>query len=302
MKRALRQTFFVPCLAIALLAGCTARPLDVPLDLWGVDFAAVDLAMPDLATADLSDLAIIPVDLSDPFVPDLAPGAPIPPTQRLVYAHSDSVLYTVDPSSLQVSEIGPFIWPRGEDSMTDIAIDRNGNMVGVSESDIYAVDPATANCIFLSVQPEGGMNGLSFVASSDLDASEVLIGTAGDTVYRIDPLTGAASVVGSWDDSWASSGDVVSVEGATYATVVDANGPGDLLIRVDPSTGAATAIGHTGFSEVWGLGYWKQQLFGFTEGNGIVLIDINTGAATPVFGTDSFTFWGAAVITTAPTH
>ena len=95
------------------------------------------------------------------------------------------------------------------------------------------------------------------------------------------------------------SGDIVAVEGATYATVAR-NTPDDWLVKVDPATGKATPIGATGVAGIWGLGYWKGKVFGFTSGNEFVLIDVNTGKARHV-ATGPVNWWGAGVTTLAPT-
>jgi hypothetical protein len=289
------------------LCGCTDRALTTPTDA-GVDLASIDLAGVDLAVVDLSDLALV-VDLAY-APPDLSHAPPLdlsgpsgPGPEHLVYAHSDQTLFSVDPTSLAVTWIGEFNWPQGPDQMTDIALDRYGHMMGISYSTLYAIDPSNAKCTFLAFFTEG-MNALSFVAGSaaDAGADETLLGAGPDgSVYRIDPVTGAQTWLGYYGNERSSSGDLVSIEGATYATVLDLTDSSDVLVKVDPSTGAATEIGATGTTDIWGLGYWDGKLFGFTASNGIVDIDIGTGKATPIPGTDSFSFWGAGVITNAPT-
>ena len=97
-----------------------------------------------------------------------------------------------------------------------------------------------------------------------------------------------------------SSGDLVSVTGlGTLATVKRSGSTTDWLAKVDMSTGVATPIGDTGFGSIWGLGFWKNKVFGFTSGGAFVLIDPSTGVATSV-ETGSPTWWGAGVTTSAP--
>src|SRR5690349_18516349 len=67
-----------------------------------------------------------------------------------VYAHSMDTLYKVDPDTLAVSMIGPFVWSTGTDQMTDIALDRNANMIGVSFTKVYSVDKTNAHATFLA--------------------------------------------------------------------------------------------------------------------------------------------------------
>lgn len=227
----------------------------------------------------------------------------LPLSATLIYGHSDTTLYTVDPNSYTVTKVADFVWPSSQvdsgEQMTDIALDRNGNMVGISFDSVYAIDPATAACTLLA--PFAGMdfNGLSFIYSGS--GTETLVGAAEDgSVYQINPMTGAQTPIGSYGFAIGSSGDLVSVQGATYATVrtIAIN---DQLVQINPSTGAVTqTIGDTGVSNIWGLGYWRQQLFGFTESNGLVLIDVTTGQATPLAGGNSISWFGAGVTTSAP--
>jgi hypothetical protein len=240
-----------------------------------------------------------------------APGMPTNPTlpgptlneaDMLVYGHSSSTLYTVDPDSYQVDKIGDFIWPSGSDEMTDIAIDGKGNMIGVSYSRIYSVDKTNARCTFLSNFSGSNFNGLSFIYAHVGDGTEeILVAAAGDGgLYKINPMTGAQSWFGDYGAGWSSSGDLVSVKNATYATVYgDGLDFGDSLVKVDPTTGAATKIGKTGFSGIYGLGYWRQKVFGFSELGALLILDINDGHATQV-SNDGISWWGAGVTTAAP--
>src|SRR5437899_1455945 len=71
------------------------------------------------------------------------------PGQAAVYAHTANQLYKVDPDTYQVTMVGTFDFGSFEE-MTDLAIDANGNMVGVSFFAVYKVDPNTAHCTQLS--------------------------------------------------------------------------------------------------------------------------------------------------------
>ncbi|RMH40140.1 MAG: hypothetical protein D6689_14615 [Deltaproteobacteria bacterium] len=92
----------------------------------------------------------------------------------------------------------------------------------------------------------------------------------------------------------------MSVAGfGTVATVKQGGAGTDLLARVDPTTGAATVIGDTGVADIWGVGFWGNRVFGFTDDGQFVLLDPATGAATLV-DSGSVRWWGAAVTTSVP--
>jgi hypothetical protein len=220
-----------------------------------------------------------------------------------VFAHTEDTLFQVDPTTLAISEIAAFVWPQA-DKMTDIALDKDGKMIGVSKTTVYSVDPTTAKCTKMASFPGDAYHfvGLSFVIdTTSVDKGEYLMGLDKDgAVYKIDPDTGATVQRGELGGGLKAGGDVVSVKGfGTVATVKPPDDDTDWLANVDPGTGKATLIGDTGFAKVWGVGYWKGQVYGFTEGGEFVLIDVNSGKAT-LETTNQEPWWGAGVTTEAP--
>lgn len=220
-----------------------------------------------------------------------------------VFAHSNRKLYRIDPDTLVVEEVGAFDFSDGINQMTDLAIDRDGNLIGITTRQLYRVDPETADATLL-VEYAEQFNGLSYVVRG---TGEYLVGAAQDgMLYEIDPATGAAEPIGAYGESegYGSSGDLVSVANlGTYATLRHLT-PGtwstDRLARIDPTTGAVEEIvGDTGFANIWGLGFWNDRLFGFAETGEFLTIDVATGVAT-VEEQTGVAWWGAAVTTAAP--
>ncbi|MDX2087335.1 MAG: hypothetical protein SFX73_05775 [Kofleriaceae bacterium] len=219
-----------------------------------------------------------------------------------VYAHTSTKLYRVDPESLAITEIGTFGWSNGPDEMTDLAIDKEGRMIGVSFDSVYRVDPTTAAVTRLTANLSGDFNGLSFVPAAMVGGTgdDVLVGTRNTDgmVFRIDPMTGAATAIGNMG-SFASSGDLVAVANFTVMTA-DNGSSSDRLVRLAPTTFAASPIGtNIGYAEIWGVAYWKDKIFGFTSGGQFVTIDPTTGLGT-VVQSNGPKWWGAAVTTAAP--
>lgn len=220
-----------------------------------------------------------------------------------VYAHTASTLYKVDPDTLAITMIGNFVWPSFSDTMTDLAIDKTGQMIGVSYTSVYRVDPTNAHTTLLSSHLQGMFNGLSFVPADQLGQTgdDVLVGTRNTDgkVFRVDPMTGATTQVGDMGAAFASSGDLVAVAGFGTVQTITGNGP-DKLARLAPQTFAATPIGSdTGFGMIWGVAYWKNKIYGFTSDGAFILIDPTSGAATLVSNT-GIGWYGAAVTTLAP--
>lgn len=226
-----------------------------------------------------------------------------PGVETYVYAHTASTLYRVDPDTLAIEQIGDFSFSSGPDEMTDIAIDQTGRIIGISFGAVYRIDPLTAAATRLSGDLRGGFNGLSFVPADQLGQTgeDVLVATRNSdgVVFRVDPNTGATSPIGDMA-GFASSGDLVSV--ATLGTLQTAdNGfDADRLVRLAPQSFQAAPIGTTiGFSDIWGIAYWKDRVFGFTNNGEFVTIDPTTGEGTLV-QSNGPAWWGAAVTTLAP--
>ena len=231
----------------------------------------------------------------------------------LVYAHSGSVLYRVDSISLSVVEIGAMTGLGGQ-SLTDLAVDKSGNMVGITLDKLYSIDPTTAAVTLIKdlSQDASGFTSLSYIPTdlSDPSSADILVSAndQGD-VYQIDPSAGTATKIGSYGTVAAgkvvSSGDLIGVRGlGIYATVDVGSQTNDYLAEIDPTTWAATPLGTgTGFDHIFGLAFWAGTIYGFVDdgtGQGkMITIDKTTGVATQI-NTGTQEWFGAGVTTDAP--
>jgi len=241
-----------------------------------------------------------------------------------VYGHSDTTLFLLEPVSKTVTTIGNFdcvqiiIMGSGE-GMWDIALDKNGAMVGTTASLInggalVSIDKLNAHCTVIASGTYP--NSLTFVAEGVLDPNqEVLVGYDTSTYERIDPTTGAITVIGDMNPNptgqdWESSGDIVSlIGGQTYLTVKPLGSGSmfagsDHIVEIDPVTGKPTKmIGDTTYPKLWGLGYWSGVAYGFSATGQLISIDLTTAAPTPIPLMNvpaNLSFWGAGVTTSAP--
>ena len=224
---------------------------------------------------------------------DAAPGDTVDELPSRVYAHAGLTLYVLDTITLAQTRIGDFTNLPANQTMLDLAVDRDDRMIGITRDKIFEVDEHTAAATLL--------------------ATLLIAANATGAVYRIDIAgnTATAVEVGSYGTQGAavigSSGDIVSVRGfGTVATVNVGTGM-DYLARLDPTNGwRATVIGTgTGYDNIFGLGFWAGKLYGFvddgfTAGTG-AFVDINptTGNATLVQA-GAIRWFGAGVTTVAP--
>lgn len=242
--------------------------------------------------------------------------ADAPAPQSKVYANSGKELYRLDTRTNAIVDIGPFGAALGTASMTDIAVDKNGTMLGVSLSKIWTIDPQTGTATLLEAFASGTPNvtSLSFVPVdlNNPDSAEILVAAddKGD-VLQIDPQTGVATKVGNYGMSngqqIVSSGDIVAVRGAGIFATVNVGATltdPDHLAEIDPQTWAATIVGgDLGYDKFFGLGYWGGTLYGFVDqgasAGAMLAIDPTTGAThAPVTG--PVEWFGAGVTTDAP--
>lgn len=237
-----------------------------------------------------------------------------------VYAHSGATLYRIDTFNLGTVQIGAMTG-LGSASMTDIAVDKNDQMVGVTLNKLYSVDTTTGAATLIKdlSQTTHNPTSLSYVPQdlSDPNSADILV-TADSSggVYQIDPATGNATMLGSYGMSGSnkivSSGDLIGVRGLGIYATVDVNPPNggsasanDYLARIDPMTWAATPIGSgTGYNNIFGLGFWAGTIYGFVDDKTshtgkIIKIDPTTGVGTEILSS-AIEWYGAGVTTDAP--
>ncbi|MBI2375368.1 MAG: hypothetical protein HYV07_15340 [Deltaproteobacteria bacterium] len=229
-------------------------------------------------------------DAPDADEPDMgiADTGALPPAPDPIYVHTGAILYSYDPETNTTTPVGAFRDDTGPvENMVDMAIDREGQMYGGTlEKKVVRIDPRTAR-----VQPlfdfDDILHGMTFVS----DGSLVI---AGQRVTLVDPQSGRVNSELVPGSDWVTSGDVVGLpDGKLYWTVKGAGaGAPDDLVRIDPTTGDAARLGSAGVEKIFGLGYARGSLYGFSSGGRVVVLDSTTGASKEVRRLDGV-WWGA---------
>ncbi|MCG8671833.1 MAG: hypothetical protein MI867_20685 [Pseudomonadales bacterium] len=162
-------------------------------------------------------------------------------------------------------------------TMTDIAFDPDGNLYGITFSDLYSIDKDTgvATLIGPHNNDSGAKNSLVF------DADGVLY-AAWDALYTIDTATGLSNLIGNGGTVYVSSGDLAFHKGELYLSSNDSGNGVDELVSLDVATGGATEIGELGESStLYGLSSNKNSLYG-VQGTTVFTIDTATAEKTEV--------------------
>jgi hypothetical protein len=214
----------------------------------------------------------------------------------LMYAHTRSALYAIDPEdNLSATLIGNFNPPSFSAAdiggVADLAMDPDGRMYAIAWWELYRVDPQTAALTLLT---EIGTFEDQYNALTALDDGRLVAGN-GTQIAIIDPNTGVVQSTGALS-SGVFAGDMVGLpDGLMYCLVAADTAPTSptSLAIWNPKSGTTTSVGATGEGAMFGVGYALQTLYGFTEGGDIFTLDHETGAAT-LARAHGIPFWGAA--------
>lgn len=202
-----------------------------------------------------------------------------------IYVHSADTLYTWDPDDAEPMSVGAFHDRESGEApgtFADIAIDAAGALYGAVGGALYRIDPTDAATDPWGSLPDGG-TGLTFLPDGRL----LVAGAALTAVDLDDGATETLYPAGTW----STSGDVVAVpDGTVHWSCAGASG--DDWVVFDPGDGTATRLGAVGASNLWGVAYARDRLYGFDASGVIWEIDGDTGAGAEVQST-SVSFYGA---------
>ncbi|HVJ93169.1 MAG TPA: hypothetical protein VM580_25385 [Labilithrix sp.] len=247
------------------------------------------------------------------FNTETSPTEPHEPKEvHVVYGHSATTLYRLDPETMAISVVGDF---KNCEGILDIALDEASTIYGVSNTTLYTIDKDTAECTPKSAPIDDGgryPTSLSFVPKGTVDPNEeALVGFDDGDYVRIDRHNGSRTVIGSLGGDLVSSGDIVSVKGGnTYLTVKGKKNSAcyeaDCLVQIHPSTGKLLKNwGPIEHKRVFGLGFWAGKVYGFDQEGNLFAVAfgsnkvVTTTIAVPNKPVD-LSFWGAGSSTSAP--
>jgi hypothetical protein len=193
-----------------------------------------------------------------------------------LYVNDGSTLYYVD------SNTGQTIYITGltTGSITDIEF-YGWQLYGVKQtplgtSNLLRINQDTG---VVDIKSTIGISGINALAVSP-DTTMYAANTSGQFI-KMDPVTGGATIIGSFGSGISSSGDLAFSDDATlYASVKVSGHSNDYLSTVDLSSGNANIIGSIGFSNVFGLSFKNGMLYGATTSGHFIKIDTESGNGT----------------------
>ena len=218
-----------------LVAGCAGKS----------EFGGDDSGSPGKDSGSNDDAPFNNMDSGMTHFGDSASDGPSMGGATTVYAHTDDTLYTLDPMSNAVTLIGKFAgYATGDTTITDLAVDANGNVYVNSELNLYtAAVPMTPGTVNLTLVHSIGTGqkfyALAFTPANAIDPNEILIaGDINGELWAIDKGTGAAVDLGNFGPDPNVSANILSLSG-DVVFYMDAmmNPLGLATVRSCPKTG-----------------------------------------------------------------
>ena len=235
----------------------------------------------------------VPEDTGDDGIDEDVPEdsgeePPVEVPEEPVYVHTADTLFSWEPTTGTLTRINDFNDGVGgpfNASMTDIAIDGDGNFYGVSFTGLHGIDPVTA-AVWDIATMDMALVGLA--ATSD----GRLIG-AGDGLYEINTATGQTSEFVR-PGVFETSGDVVGLPDRNLYWLVRSEDEtsGDRLVVVNSTTAESRVVGSVGLTSLFGVGYSGGALYGFSESGEVIEIDPATAEVLSTAAID-YSWWGA---------
>lgn len=205
------------------------------------------------------------------------------------YAHSGTNLYRINGATGGSTFVASFS-QCGTSGPNDIAIDRAGKAMLVSDVNLFDLDLTNGDCDTIGAVG-GNCEGLAFAPDPASPDKDVLFAACGTSLYRLNRQTGARTLVGAFGGGWMIRGDLVWLPGKGLFASLE-NGGDDRIAKIDPLTGAASDLVDTGESGLRGLGWRGDALLAFGVGK-VFSIDPATGNATDLANI-SYTALGGA--------
>jgi Ca2+-binding RTX toxin-like protein len=187
---------------------------------------------------------------------------------------SSSFISTFDGLSGQVGTIDPsakFTQIASTFSFSDIAVAKDGTIFGITPTQLFKIDPVSGLTSFVGGLPAGvNINALEF-------ANDVLYGAGDSNLYAINTTNAGVYLVANLESGFNSSGDLAFDAPNNRFLATSKGLTSDSLYAV-PLTGEAAKIGDIGFSNILGLMFEGEKLFGFTADGSRIAINPGTGA------------------------
>jgi hypothetical protein len=166
-----------------------------------------------------------------------------------------------------------------EPAITDLAWCPGSVLYGISYDDLYQISASTGALTRLGTHGRVSANALTCAPNGDL-----YLGASG-SLYRFSSDRKSNTLIGS-TGLGVYSGDIAFNRTGTLFGTLRTGESADVLVQVDVATGRTTRIGTIGFSNVWGITFVGDVLYGLTTSSSgvgsLIQIDTRSGTGTRI--------------------
>ena len=189
---------------------------------------------------------------------------------------SSSFISTFDGLSGQVGTIDPsakFTQIASTFSFSDIAVAKDGTIFGITPTQLFKIDPVSGLTSFVGGLPAGvNINALEFANDN------ILYGAGDSNLYAINTTNAGLYLIANLESTGFNSSGDLAFDAPNNRFLATSKGlTSDSLYAVS-LTGEAAKIGDIGFSNILGLMFEGEKLFGFTADGSRIAINPGTGA------------------------
>lgn len=206
-------------------------------------------------------------ELRDPWI--CSDAVRSTPPQVLVASSQDNLaptdIYAIDPNGITQDRLLGTVRMGNEvrPSLFDIAIDREGELWGISSDRLYQVDLGT-----LVASDRGSLN-LSLRVANALAVSptgRMILATLDGTIREVNTSNASTRQLGSLGSGFGSDGDIgFSADGRFYVSSTSVTSSVLFVLELEPFSARRIDPGHSsGFSRVFGLASADGVMYGFT--------------------------------------
>ncbi|MBL0219185.1 MAG: hypothetical protein IPQ07_35610 [Myxococcales bacterium] len=222
---------------------------------------------------------------ADASVDGAVPGvdAPVVPVVLPLFAASNQMLYRLDLDLHTTTAVGPIAPPSGTPIDVDGLALSGTTLLGITNGggQLITIDRQSAAVTSaVTLSPTNTWGGLTVIPAGDLGpAPVVLAGTPSDgSLYRIDPVTGAVAMIGSFGGGYQFFSDLAWVHGVgLFATLTGGDCSDVCFARLDPTTGLATAFRRNLGTNLYGMSGYRDKLWAFNNAGPVLSVNQTTG-------------------------
>lgn len=189
---------------------------------------------------------------------------------------SSSFISTFDGLSGQVGTIDPsakFTQIASTFSFSDIAVAKDGTIFGITPTQLFKIDPVSGLTSFVGGLPAGvNINALEFANDN------ILYGAGDSNLYAINTTNAGLYLIANLESTGFNSSGDLAFDAPNNRFLATSKGQTSDSLYAVSLTGQAAKIGDIGFSNILGLMFEGEKLFGFTADGSRIAINPGTGA------------------------